>query len=142
MDLTPAERSHLAIFFAKRFPTASDRSELARAAAVVEPDSNPTSARAAWERLIADAEQSDRLARLAHAAADRLPHDATLRRAANLIGPPPSPWPKLALATAAVAVPVMAVFAVGVIAVSVGAFDGTEATAAPQATVEPAVAEA
>ena len=133
MDLTPAERSHLAMFFAKRFPTASDRSQLARAAAVVEPNATATSAHAAWERLLADAQEAGRLARLAHAAVEKAPEDDNLRRAAALIGPPASPWPKLALVTAAVAVPVAALFVIGVVAVSVGAFDGTEATAAPRA---------
>lgn len=140
MDLTPAERSNLASFYAKRFPDPTDRSELARAAAIVEPSTPVTSARAAWDRLLADAEDAGRLARLAHAAADRDPDDANLRRAALLIGPAPSVWPKLALATAAVGVPVLAVLAVGVVALSVGAFDTAPANAAPRATASPSVA--
>ncbi len=134
MDLTPAERSHLASFYAKRFPTPQQRSELARAAAVVEPPPTSTSATAAWTRLLADAQEAGRLARLAHVAAQRAPDDDNLRRAAALIGPPPSVWPKLALGTLAVGVPVLAVLSVAVVAIQVGAFDGTPANAAPQVT--------
>ncbi len=132
MDLTPAERSHLASFYAKRFPTPQQRSELARAAAVVEPPATSTSANAAWTRLLADAQEAGRLPRLAHVAAQRAPDDENLRRAAALIGPPPSVWPKLALATAAVGIPVLAVLSVAVVAIQVGAFDGTPANAAPR----------
>jgi hypothetical protein len=147
MDLTPAERSHLASFYAKRFPTPEQRSALARAAAVVEPSAISTSAKAAWTRLLADAEEAGRLPRLAHVAAQQAPEDENLRHAALLIGPPPSAWPKVGLATAAVGLPVLAVLCVAVVSVRVGAFEGTPALAAPQAVpvsidVAPVVDEA
>lgn len=134
MDLNPSELASLAVFFGKRFPHADERAELAAAAGLPAPSAASTSAHAAWERLLADAQQSGKLARLAHIASRQEPDDRNLRRAAELIGPPPSVWPRLALATVAVGIPLAAVFALIVFGAATGGLEDSAATAAPVVT--------
>jgi len=139
MALDRAERVSLAGFFAKRFPDDDQREDVAARAGVPVSAAPATTAAAAWERLLAEAETRGRLARLARAAARLDPEDANLQRAAALLArQEPRVRPAL-VGALAVGVPLAAAGLVGVVAWFAGSFDPDVAMAAP--VVAPVAAE-
>ncbi len=89
MELDDATRDELAGFFARRFPTAEARSQLARAAGLVlEPDEEDATAAAAWIALLARADQRGALPQLADAACAAAPEDKMLAEARTLLRGP------------------------------------------------------
>jgi hypothetical protein len=78
MRLELNEIPDLARFFAKRFPTASERQDLARAARVPFAEPKHRAAHVSWEKLLRDGQSRRRLHLLAHAAARAQPEDPNL----------------------------------------------------------------
>lgn len=90
MELDDATRDELAGFFARRFPTAESRDELARTAGFV-PDTaeGPGTALTEWIALLSQAHRRGALAKLADAACAAAPDDKNLAEARVLLGGPP-----------------------------------------------------
>lgn len=97
MQLDDATRDELAIFFARRFPTAEARARLAATAGLVlDPDLEAheahRTASSAWIALLALADERGALLQLADAACAAAPDDKNLAEARKLLrGAPPAP---------------------------------------------------
>jgi len=88
MHLEENELRDLAMFFARRFPTASLRGPLLTAARVEEPGiDDPT---AVWLVILAEAQGSGRLRKLVAAARRTAPDDDNLQDVCHILQPPPS----------------------------------------------------
>jgi hypothetical protein len=141
MDLDDATRDELAAFFARRFPTAAERSELAQESGLTDPGG--PDARAAWSALLDAAGRKNALALLAEAAVATAPGDPNLQEVCRILAgqaPPPRRFPVPALVGG-----MIVLGWVGIAAWSFGGApaasgpDGAHVAAAPASSVIPSV---
>lgn len=142
MELDDATRDELAGFFARRFPTAESRDELARTAGFI-PDTveGPGTALTEWIALLDQAHRTGALARLADAACAAAPDDKNLAEARALLrGPPVRPagggGRTVALVAVGLVVALIGAGALGASWMSGGEADAVPAPPLPGAPVE------